>query len=164
MATLTEATLAQSLAQHTANVCQTMLNVAVTQREPSDRSTSPVDEAETVVALIGLTGTWNGSGTIACAGATARHLSGRFLMTEFAAVDAEVLDAMGELANMIIGNVKEDLATALGPLAISTPTVIHGRGLQTRSVDGETDACVSFACEGGVLDVRVSLVPAAPRG
>lgn len=164
MATITETTLADAVAHHTANVCQTMLNVAVTRLDRAAIRPSPTEDATTIVALIGLTGSWNGSGAIACTGDTARLLSGRFLMTTFADVDAEVLDAMGELANMIIGNVKEDLAAALGPLAISTPTVIHGRGLQTRSVDGETDARVSFACEGGVLDVRVSLVPAAPRG
>ena len=162
MSTLTENALASSVSHHTANVCQTMLNVAVAPiaaAAPAQAS----DDASAVVAFIGLTGSWNGTGAISCTGEVACRLSGRLLMSEFASVDADVLDAMGELANMIVGNVKEDLAQSLGPLAISTPTVIHGRGLQTRSVDGETDARVTFACEGGVLDVRVSLVPAAPR-
>ena len=158
MSTLTPTALGEFISRHTENVCRTMLNVSV--RPGPAAPPAPAVEADTVVAFIGLTGAWNGSGAIACTGDAARHLSGRLLMTEFAQVDDEVLDAMGELANMIVGNVKEDLSQSLGPLAISTPTVIRGRGLQTRSIDGETDARVSFVCDGGTIEVRISLVKA----
>jgi chemotaxis protein CheX len=159
MPVLSREDLTALVVRHTANVCSTMLAVTV---EPTDSAVSPVaTPGSAVVALVGLTGAWSGSGVVSCSGPLACRLSGRMLMTEFPAVDAEVLDAMGEIANMIVGNVKEDLATTLGPLAISTPTVIHGDGLQTRSVEGGTGARLLFACEGGVLEVRVSLVPSA---
>lgn len=144
--------------QHTANVCQTMLGVDVAVAPGASPVSTRTDGV--VVAFVGLTGAWNGTGSVSCSGELARRLSGRMLLTEFPVVDAEVLDAMGEIANMIIGNVKEDVARDLGALAISTPTVIHGESLQTRSVEGETDARVAFHCEGDLLEIRVSLVPA----
>lgn len=158
MAVLSREALCQVVERHTSNVCRTMLDVSVEMMADPERAARAGGSA--VVSLIGLTGRWNGSGAVTCSGTLARHLSGKLLMTEFGDVDAEVLDAMGEIANMIIGNVKEDVAHDLGPMAISTPTVIHGDGLQTRSVEGETEARVAFACEGDVLEVRVSLLPA----
>src|SRR5262245_63749345 len=113
------------------------------------------DACGAVMSLVGLTGAWKGTGAVSCSGALARRLCGKLLMTEFAEVDAEVLDAMGELANMIIGNVKEDIAHELGAFALSTPTVIHGEALQTRDVRGELRARVLFTCEGDVLEVRM---------
>ena len=144
--------------QHTANVCRTMLALDVT---PCD-GVPPAGNAEggTVVAFVGLTGPWNGSGSLSCSGNLARRLSSRMLLSDCPAVDVEVLDAFGEIANMIIGNVKEGIEHELGALAMSTPTVIYGLGLRTRSIDGETDARVVFACDDDILQVRVSLVPA----
>lgn len=152
--------LAQMVRRHTANVCLMMLNAAVEEIDPASHASARTGGA--VVALVGLTGAWSGSGVLTCSGDLARKLSGRMLMTEFSTVDADVLDAMGEVANMIVGNVKEDVARDLGPLAISTPTVIYGEGLQTRSVEGETEARLWFACDDDVLEVRISLVPSRP--
>jgi chemotaxis protein CheX len=157
MAVLSRDALSDVVCHHTWRVCETMLNLSV-QLLDQDHGMAPVPGAA-VVSLIGLTGTWSGTGAVVCSGALACRLSGRLLMTEFDAVDPEVLDAMGEIANMIIGNVKDDVMPTLGPLAISTPTVIHGEGLQTRSVEGQTEARLVFACDGDVLEVRVSLVP-----
>lgn len=142
--------------RHTVSVLGTMLGVTVDGDGPAPE---PAHAGGAVVALVGLTGSWNGTGVVSCSGSLARRLSGRMLMTEFDAVNADVLDAMGEIANMVVGNVKEDLAPDLGPIAISTPTVIHGDGLQTRGVEGMLTARRRFACEGDVLEIGVSLVP-----
>ena len=40
---------------------------------------------------------------------------------------------MAELTNMIIGSVKTDLESQLGPLGLSIPTVVFGRNFKTRS-------------------------------
>ena len=55
------------------------------------------------------------------------------LMTESTAVDEDVLDAVAELTNMIIGSVKTDLEQHLGPLGLSIPTVVFGRNFKTRT-------------------------------
>lgn len=151
--------LSATVRRHTQNVCQTMAGVSVELLEDQSATLTP-DACGAVMSLVGMTGAWKGTGAVSCSGALARTLCGKLLMTEFAEVDAEVLDAMGELANMIIGNVKEEIAQELGPFALSTPTVIHGDAMQTRDVRGELRARVLFACEGDVLEVRLSLAPA----
>ena len=62
-----------------------------------------------VVSFIGLAGSWAGSGSLACSPAMACRICSQMLMTESQAVDDEVLDAVAELTNMIIGSVKTDL-------------------------------------------------------
>ena len=48
-------------------------------------------------------------------------------------MNEDVLDAIAEVTNMIIGNVKSALEEKVGAMGLSTPTVIFGRNFQTRS-------------------------------
>ncbi len=64
------------------------------------------------------------------------------LMTEAPSVNEDVLDAVAELTNMIIGSVKTDLESQLGPLGLSIPTVVFGRNFRTRSA-GRPSGCTS---------------------
>ena len=43
------------------------------------------------------------------------------LMAEYLAVDGDVLDAVAEVANMILGNVKTTLERSLGSMGMSIP-------------------------------------------
>ena len=76
------------------------------------------------------------------------------------AVDEEVLDAMAELTNMIIGNVKNELERELGPLGLSIPTVVFGRNFRARTAVSGEWSVVSFDWEGEELMVRVCLTSA----
>jgi len=112
-----------------------------------------------VVSLVGFAGRWRGSGSIRCSGQLACSISGKLLLTHFDYVNDEVLDAMGEIANMIIGNFKDDAAYKLGPLGLSTPTVIYGNNFEARNWNGESWITVLFDCDGELLEVNISLVP-----
>lgn len=111
-----------------------------------------------VVALVGFAGKWSGSGSVACSANLACLLSGKMLLTTFNQVNEEVLDAMGEIGNMIIGNFKDDAAAKLGTLGLSTPTVIYGQHLQARNWNGNICVAVWFVCAGEVFEVKVSLI------
>jgi chemotaxis protein CheX len=112
-----------------------------------------------VLAVVGLSGPWKGSGTVRCSGPVACSISGKFLMTEYEIANDEVLDAMGEIANMVIGNFKDDAADKLGPLGLSTPTVVYGINFEARNWNGDSWVNVLFDYEGGLLEVSISLVP-----
>ena len=60
---------------------------------------------------------------------------------------------------MIIGNFKDDASEQLGPLGLSTPTVIYGNNFQTRNVNGQSWITVPFDCEGDLFEVKICLVP-----
>lgn len=120
---------------------------------------SPPSPAEGVLALVGLAGAWMGTGTFACGSDTARALAGRLLQQDFPAIDEEVLDALGEFANMVFGNVKTMLEEELGPMGLSIPTVIFGRNFNTRSVGRRNWIVVPFRCGDEPFEVRLCLVP-----
>ena len=50
--------------------------------------------------------------------ALACQIAGRLLMAEYEEVDEDVLDAVAEVANMVVGNVKNALEDTLGSLAL----------------------------------------------
>lgn len=116
-----------------------------------------------IVSLVGITGEWGGSGVFSCTPVLANIISARMLATEFdpnsPSVDDDVLDVVAEITNMLIGNVKNGLEEVTGPLAISVPTVIHGRNFQFRSGSGLRALTVCFAVEGEEFEVRLSLAP-----
>lgn len=155
---MTHERIVEMIERATQDVFGTMLGIEAKMGEPyiSDGAPAP---AEGVLALIGLAGSWAGTGTVGCPAALARYISGRLLMQEFPHVDEEVLDAMGEVCNMILGGVKTMLEEELGPMGLSIPTVIYGRNFTTRSVAKSQWSVAPFECEGGRLEVHLCLVP-----
>lgn len=154
--TTLQADVASLIIENTRKVFSVMLATDVS--EPSaiihDDPNGPEGD---VVSLVGFVGQWTGTGSVCCNAQVARKISELMLLTEFDTVNEEVLDAIGETTNMIIGNLKDALEPVLGRLGLSTPTVIHGEHLRARNLNGERWTTVSFNCMGGVLNVKVSL-------
>jgi hypothetical protein len=78
--------------------------------------------ADVVSAWVDIIGPWNGSVVLTCAPATAAALTESVLMTRPPTVvdDEDVADALGELANVLGGNIKSVLP---GPSALGLPKV-----------------------------------------
>jgi chemotaxis protein CheX len=150
--------LYQIIRRATEEVFTTMLALEVKAGEPYVEQAAPGNFAG-VVAFIGLTGAWAGTGSVSCGSPFACRLSSCFLMTEFPAVDEQVLDAMGELTNMIIGNVKNEVEERLGPMGMSIPTVIHGHNFSARSVGRDEWTVVPFWSGEDRLNVKICLTP-----
>ncbi len=144
------------ISQASANVFATMLGVDIRQGESSVENGSP-DANDGVVSLIGLAGSWTGAGSITCSPALACRVCSQMLMTETAAVNEEVLDAVAELTNMIIGSVKNDLEEHLGPLGLSIPTVVFGRNFRTRSAGNSEWVAVRFYWDDECLLVKLCI-------
>jgi chemotaxis protein CheX len=144
----------------TADVFTTMLGLEV---EPlssrMEASCPPVTDG--VLSFIGLAGPWVGTGCIALSAHFACRLCAVFLMTEAEAVNEEVLDSVGELTNMIIGNFKTSAEECLGPMGISIPTVIYGRNFTSRSLGSNEWLVLPFRCGEDVFEVRICLAPAS---
>lgn len=142
----------------TQRVFTTMFDIAV---KPVDENGPPAAPQlqDGVVALVGFAGKWSGSGSVACSASLACVLGSKMFMTNFQQVDSEVLDAMGEIGNMIIGNFKEDAAVKLGTLGLGIPTVICGQNLQARNCYGREWITTAFSCCDEILEVKISVVP-----
>jgi CheY-specific phosphatase CheX len=154
--------LTKSVKEATAEVFSTMLGLDA-RCEGLAGDVKPPEAG--IISLVGITGDWGGSGVFCCSPALARLLSAAMLGTEpVQAIDDEVLDVVAEITNMMIGNVKTALEAETGPLAISVPTVIHGRNFQFRNVPGLRSLALAFTTEGQTFEVRISLAPTPDPG
>ena len=140
-------------------VFSTMLSAELRFAE-SYRDKGPSHPLDGVICLIGMAGEWTGTGTISCSAEFACRIASQMLMAEYTVVDAEVLDAVAEIANMILGNVKTALEKSLGTMGMSIPTAIFGKNFLAKSFGDETWSVVVFDCEGQRLEVKLFLKPA----
>src|ERR1700689_1147449 len=115
-------------------VVSTMLSLPLDDLPAFQETESdPSGSLNGVEALVGIAGSWNGTGRICCTSQFALRMAGALLTAEYDALNEDVLDAVAEVANMVIGNVKTHFEERLGPLGLSLPTVIFGRNYRTRS-------------------------------
>ncbi len=113
-----------------------------------------------ISAIIGLTGEARGAVVISMKKNLALKLTGVLTGSEHPDLDDEVVDAIGEIINIIAGNAKRGLEESFR-LVISLPTIVRGRGhtilwpndqariicIPFRIFDSET-FCLSVAIEG----------------
>jgi chemotaxis protein CheX len=151
--------LSSAIITATEEVFATMLGLELEVQPPyfDSKEARPTDG---VVGLIGLAGRWVGTGSIACSAELACKISSQFLMAEYTAVDQDVLDAVAEVTNMIIGNVKTLIEEELGPMGLSIPTVIFGRNFTTLTIGTNDWTIVPFQCGDEKLEVNLCLAPA----
>jgi chemotaxis protein CheX len=126
---------------------------------PAYIESAPNLQSNGVFSLVGLAGPWVGTGSISCTASLSCRIAGQLMMTEYSSVNDEVLDAIAEVTNMIIGNVKTALEERLGPMGLSIPTVIYGRNFTSRTVGREDWTVVPFDLGDERLEVQVCLVP-----
>ncbi|MGJ5818816.1 chemotaxis protein CheX [Paludibaculum fermentans] len=155
---MTHERLVAMIRQATKDVFGTMLGIEL-EDHPEYLGVTAPGPSEGVLAIVGLAGAWAGSGSFSCSALMAQKISGQLLMQEYAAIDDEVLDAIGEVTNMVLGNVKTVLEEELGPMGLSIPTVIYGRNFTTRSVGKSQWTVVPFQCMGELVEVHLCLEP-----
>ena len=114
-----------------------------------------------VLSLIGLVGPVVGNGALVCSAEVACDLSSRLLMAEFSAINEEVLDAVGEITNMIIGGFKNLLESHIGRVQMSTPSVIYGKNIATRNSGANVVVAVRCGYPGGELGLKIRLAARA---
>ena len=155
---ITQDELAEAIRGATREVFTTMLNLTVEAGEVFVEKEEATPSSG-VVSLIGLAGPWVGSGSLACSAGCAAKIASALLMTPYNTIDEDVLDAVAEVTNMIIGNVKTALETRLGAMGLSTPTVIYGRNFQTRSSGNQEWTVVPFVLGEDRMCVQVCIAP-----
>jgi chemotaxis protein CheX len=155
---LSQDELVDAIKGATNDVFTTMLALEITSGEVFVEKEEAVPSSG-VVSLIGLAGSWVGSGSMACSAGCAAKIASALLMTPYTAIDEDVLDAVAEVTNMIIGNVKTVLEARLGAMGLSTPTVIYGRNFQTRSSGSQKWTVVPFALGEDRMCVQVCIAP-----
>jgi chemotaxis protein CheX len=155
--------IVEAMRSATENVFRTMVMVPI-DREPWFHEQAVSQRFDGVISLVGLGGQWVGSGRVACSPALACRISGALLVREFPGVNEEVLDAIAEITNMIVGNIKSALEEELGPMGLSIPAAIFGRNYQTRATAITEWIVAPYRCESDRFEVRLCLAPRAQSG
>jgi chemotaxis protein CheX len=156
---LTQQEIEQAISKASREVFETMLNLPLEVEPAGMQTVIQPASFHGVVALVGVAGSWTGTGRLSCTPQFAGRLAGALLMTAYDSVNEDVLDAVAEVANMIIGNVKTILEEKLGPLGLTVPTVIFGRNYQTRSAGVKDWVLVRLHSAGDHMDVHFCLMP-----
>jgi chemotaxis protein CheX len=91
---------------------------------------------ESVLASVGITGSWGGHVLLELPAAGAEEAAKRMLGAEEVTAN-EIVDALGELSNMVGGNVKSLLPT---PCHLGLPMVVQGSMAHTPGSD-TTEVC-----------------------
>jgi chemotaxis protein CheX len=148
-------------AAHTAmeDVFSTMLGVSA-KPDTDGVEKGGLETFNGVMALVGIAGAWTGTGRLLVSPRMACVLAGHLLASTFESVDEEVLDAVAEIANMVVGNVKNMLEEELGAMCLSVPTVIFGKNYMTRSSKVHDWLVVPFQCMEESIEFRFCLMPA----
>ena len=144
---------AEMLAQTVEAVFLNMMNLEVS---PSGTAWAPSHDQLT--SAVHLSGVWNGALLFECDRRQACQFAGRFLSMETPeAVTDDVRDVLGELANMLGGNMKSALATGL---SLSMPSVTDGSDYGLRVCGSEVHDRLAFRCADGPF--WVTLLAVAP--
>jgi chemotaxis protein CheX len=110
-------------------------------------------DGDVTVGCVTVTGEWQGNVLLACPARLARMAaSAMFELPAEQLDDEQVGDALGELTNMIGGNIKSLIP---GPSRLSMPTVTVGASPTVPTPHAELLSRVSLVCEGLPLTVSV---------
>jgi chemotaxis protein CheX len=108
------------------DVFKQFIGIEVTAKTPYFSEKDSVAGGD-VSAVIGLTGGVRGAVIISMQKELAIKLTNILTGAEYTQVDDDVLDAVGEIVNIIAGNVKQKLEDML-QIIISLPTIVKGNG------------------------------------
>ena len=150
--------MVEAIQSATHEVFTTMLNLDLTEGNPPSEKV-PLEPGSGVVSLIGLAGAWVGSGSLILTSQFACKIASQLLMAEYEEIDDDVLDAVAEVTNMIMGNVKTFLEARLGVMGLSIPTIIYGRNFQTRSAGKQDWTVVPFLLGDEKMCVQICIAP-----
>ena len=142
---LTEETLAGYIISATQDVFSTMVMM-----EPKDEFPlqEPVSHFKcSITGMVGFAGTYSGVISIHCPVSLALDITSSMLGMECAEVCDDLNDAIGEIANMLGGSVKQVLSKGGMDVKLSIPTVISGEDYTVNSLSDSDCVVIPFVVE-----------------
>jgi len=136
------------LARIVVSVFQTMVQL---EMAPAETAWTPAPEGLT--AAVYFAGTWKGAVLLECTRPQAFEFTHRLMSIDApASVNDDVRDTLGELANMLAGNLKSVLPHGIG---LSMPSVVEGKDYSLRVCGGNLIDRMALVGELGVIGVTL---------
>lgn len=112
---------------------------------------------DSISGVIGLAGTHKGVLAIHLPHRVAIAITGSFLGMDVEEINSDVEDAVGELANMLGGNVKSILSEKGRDIDLSLPTTISGAQYDYQTNKDAEKIIIAFQCETGKFTIELQL-------
>ena len=116
---------------------------------------SPVNGSFDMTAMVGLAGKVRGILTFSCGAKAAMLMASKMLAAPATEVTREVLDALGEVCNMVAGNFKNKVLSMGEGCMLSVPTVITGKNYSMHSLADTAALEVRLSFDG--MPIVISL-------
>lgn len=130
-----------------------MMEIAV-NGEPTTKS---VALHESISGVIGLAGTHKGVLAIHIPNKVAMAITSAFLGMDVDGINEDVEDAVGELANMLGGNVKSILSENGRDINLSLPSTITGQDYDFQPTKEAERIIIPFRCDAGEFAIDLQL-------
>ena len=147
--------LQEQIVAATAEIFTTMVMMDVTVSS-TQRNDIELFE-DTITGVIGLAGTHKGVLAIHVPHKVAFAITGNFLGMEVDQMNEDVEDAIGEIANMLGGNVKSILSEKGRDIDLSLPSTVSGKEYGFQTIKGADKTFISFECQSGLFYVELQL-------
>ena len=129
-----------SIREVTLAMWEALVGSAIDASEPSRWSTV----SEFFTSRVRISGAWSGDVAVHCSPGVARHITA-VMFASAAEEISEVADALGEIANVVAGNLKAFLPS---PARLSTPVANVSGGSLEQVRGGSAEQSVWFECDG----------------
>ena len=138
----------------TVHVLKTMAHTDVTAGKPYLKK-EKVAQGD-VSGLIGLTGDVSGTISVSFSEKSILSIVSAMFGEEVRALNDEIGDAVGEIANMISGQARQALEAMGRPLQAAIPSVIMGKGHQITHITNHPVVAIPFRTDNGGFTIEVS--------
>lgn len=110
-----------------------------------------------ITGIVGFAGTYSGVISIHCPVALALKITSNMLGVDCDEVNEDLNDAVGEIANMLGGSVKQVLSKGGLDVKLSIPTVISGEDYTVNSLSDNDCVVIPFTVEDHTLLISLAL-------
>lgn len=130
-----------------------MMDVSVSPSQETDYGTLE----DTITGVIGLAGTHKGVLAVHIPHQVAFAITSNFLGIDIDEINEDVEDAIGEIANMLGGNIKSILSEKGRDIDLSLPSTVSGKEYGFQTIKGAEKIIISFASDSGQFIVELQL-------
>ena len=147
--------LEEKIIDCTKEIFSTMIMMEITVSSQAQTAVKTLHDS--ISGIIGLAGKHKGVLAIHLPIAVAASITTSFLGIEVNEVNEDVEDAIGELANMLGGNIKTILSEKGRDIELSLPRAIYGKEYGFQSGQDVEEHIIPFECEVGSFIVQLQL-------
>ncbi|PIE58474.1 MAG: chemotaxis protein CheX [Desulfobulbus propionicus] len=145
----------EQLAESTVEIFTGMVMMEIELTDKIMDSMDPLQES--ITGMVGLAGTHKGLLAVHVPKAVATAITGNFLGVEVDEINEDVEDAIGEIANMLGGNLKSILSDKGKDIKLSLPSTISGESYNFKSQADVETLVLEFKTSVGKFYVDVEL-------